>query len=96
MVREKNATDTDSMAEILGRAFEASAAHLPPAAALLVLKAGLPESDIQLVDELLERKRDFGLTEEQEALLRDYLQVDSLLTMLKSKARLALGQTIAA
>jgi len=47
------------------------------------------------VDDLLEQKREGGLKVEQETLLRDYLLVDSLLTVLKSKARRTLGQAVA-
>ena len=96
MVGEKTAEPLDSVAEILGRAFDSAAANLPPATAELILKAKLPEADVQRVDELLEQKRDLGLNPEQEALLRDYLYADSLLTVLKSKARRVLGQAAAA
>jgi hypothetical protein len=95
MVRAKTEESSDSVAEILSRAFE-SAAGMPAATAELILKARLPETDIQRVDDLLDRKRDLGLSREQEELLRDYLHVDSLLTVLKSKARRALGQAAAA
>jgi hypothetical protein len=87
---------SDSVAEILGRAFNADETKLPRATAELILKAELPESDKDRVDELLERKRDSGLSEEQEALLRDYLHVDSLLTILKSRARRVLAESAAA
>ena len=96
MVVDKTTETQDSVAEILSRAFDSAATNLPPATAELILKARLPETDVQRVDELLERKRDLGLSGEQEALLRDYLQVDCLLTILKSKARRVLGQAVAA
>jgi len=96
MVGEKTTEALDSVAEILSRAFDSAAANLPPATAELILKAKLPESDVQRVDGLLEQKRDIGLSSEQEALLRDYLHVDCLLTILKSKARSALAQGTAA
>jgi len=96
MVSEKTIESLDSVAEILSRAFDSAATTLPPAAAELILKASLLETDLQRVDELLEQKRDRGLTCEQEAILRDYLEADCLLTILKSKARRALGQALAA
>jgi hypothetical protein len=82
--------ETDSVAAILTRAFD-SASTMPAGAAELILRAQLPETDVKRVEELLEEKRRRGLTSEQEALLSDYLQVDSLLTILKSKARAALS-----
>jgi hypothetical protein len=82
--------ETDSVAEIFTRAFD-SASTMPAGAAELILRAQLPETDVKRVEELLEEKRLGGLTSEQEALLSDYLQVDSLLTILKSKARAALS-----
>ena len=84
MVAEK--TVPDSMAEILSRAFDSSAA-MPAAAAELVLKARFPEMDLKRVDALLEKKRDSGLSSDEEELLRDYLNADSVLTVLKSRAR---------
>jgi hypothetical protein len=95
MVEAKTTNDPDSIADILGRAFD-SASAMPAATAELILRAKLAESDVQRVDDLLEQKRENGLSTEQEILLRDYLQVDSLLTVLKSKARRALGKVVAA
>jgi hypothetical protein len=93
---EANITkEADSIADILGRAFD-SASSMPAAMAELILRAKFPEADLQRVDSLLEQKREEGLTPEQELLLSDYLQVDSLLTILKSNARRALGQPVAA
>ena len=94
MVDAKIANGTDSIADILSRALD-SASTMPAATAELILRAKLPESDVQRVDHLLEQKREGGLKVEQETLLRDYLLVDSLLTVLKSKARRALGQAVA-
>jgi hypothetical protein len=95
MVGEKVAGDSGSIAEILGRAFDSGSA-MPVAAAELILRARFPEADMKRVDQLLERKREAGLTPEQESILRDYLQADSLLTILKSKARRDLGRKPAA
>lgn len=92
MVGEKTAEPLDSVAEILGRAFDSVGANLPLATAELILKAKLPDADVHRVEELLEQKRDLGLNSVQEALLRDYLYADSLLTVLKSKARLVLEE----
>jgi len=96
MAGELKTEPGDSVAEILGRVFDASEAKMPRCTAELILKARLPEADLQRVDELLEQKRDSGLSEEQEALLRDYLHVDSLLTILKSTARRTLSESAAA
>ena len=95
MVGARITENSDSVAEILSRAFE-SAVTMPASTAELILKARLPEADMQRVEDLLERKRDSSLSAEQEELLSDYLHVDSLLTVLKSKARRALGQAAAA
>jgi hypothetical protein len=90
MLGERIANDPDSIAEILSRAFD-SAVGMPPAAAELILRARFPEADVKRVDQLLEQKRDIGLSPAEESLLHDYLQADSLLTVLKSKAHRALG-----
>lgn len=95
MVEEKAVKDFESVADILSRAFD-SAVTMPSATAELILRAKLPEADLKRVDDLLERKRENGLSEGQQALLQDYLQVDSLLTVLKSKARRAVEQAAAA
>jgi hypothetical protein len=95
MVGEKTTQEFDSIADILSRAFD-SPATLPPAAAEVILRARLPKADVERVDELLQQKRDRGLSVEEESLLRDYLQADSLLTILKSKARRAMGQSAVA
>lgn len=96
MIGESKIESPDSVAEILSRAFDSAVVNMPRATAELILKAKLPETDIRKVDELLEQKRERGLSSDQEALLSDYLQVDCILTVLKSKARRALDQAAAA
>ena len=96
VIAEKSQESLDSVAEILSRAFDSAAASLSQATAELILKARLPEPDLQRVEDLLEQKREVGLTPEQEATLRDYLEVDCLLTILKSKARRAIGNSVIA
>ncbi len=95
MVQENSVNELDSVADILSRAFD-SVATLPSATAELILKARLPETDIQRVDNLLQQKREAGLSNDQEILLQDYLHADSILTLLKSKARGSLGQAAVA
>lgn len=90
MVEEKVATENDSIADILSRAFDS--ATMPKATAELILGARFPKADIDRVDQLLEKKRDHSLTADQQALLQEYLYADSLLTILQSKARRALGR----
>ena len=91
MVETKNISQPDSIADILGRAFDS--ATMPPETAELILSAKLPDADIQRANDLLSQKRDQGLTSEQETLLQDYLQVDSILTLLKSRARRTVGRS---
>jgi len=66
MVGEKTTEAVDSVAEILTRAFDSAVANLPPATAELILKAKLPESDVQRVvwcSELFRGTRDQALLE---------------------------------
>jgi len=86
----------DSVVDILSRAFDAPGAKMPRATAELIMEAKLPDSDKEQVERLLEQKRDSGLNPDQAALLRDYLHVDCLLTILKSQARRVLAESAAA
>lgn len=79
------------MAEILGRAFDANA-HMPAPTAELILQAHFPSADLERVDALLEKKSESGLSNDEATLLDDYLQADTVLTILKSKARRSLGK----
>jgi hypothetical protein len=93
MVEHARASEVDTIADIFSRAFDAGA--LSPATAELILKAKLPEQDVRRVDELLQKKSEDGLSPEQETLLQDYLNVDSILTLLKSRARRTLRKSVA-
>lgn len=89
MAAETISTERNSMAEILGRAFDMNA-QMPAQTAELILQACFPSADLQRVDELLEKKSDSSLTDDESTLLDDYLQADAVLTILKSKARRSL------
>lgn len=93
MVQEPPIEEKDSVAEILGRAFDASS-EVSPAVAELILCARFPDADVKRVAELLEKKRGQRLTPAESSLLRDYLQADSLLTLLQSKARRTLKKAL--
>jgi hypothetical protein len=90
-----NASSTDSVADILSRAFD-SAAPMPSAAAELILRANLSTSDVDRANHLLAKKNESNLTAEEEFLLQGYLQADLVLSVLKSKARQALRPAVAA
>ncbi len=96
MVRHPKPEPADSVAGTLSRAFSAEEAKMPRAMAEMILNAKLPDSDKRRVDSLLERKWDRGLSKQEEAVLQDYLQVDSLLTILTSGARRVLAESAAA
>ena len=85
----------DSIAEILGRAFD-GVSDMSVATAELILRANFPESDKDRVDDLLKQKAEKGLSLQEESLLDAYLTADLLLSILKSKARQTLRQPIAA
>jgi hypothetical protein len=98
MVEEQIASEpktSESVLAILGRAFD-STPEMSRATAEKILQARMPEADIQLVDDLLAKKRDRGLAVNENDLLHDYLLANSLLTLLKSQARRALGIKITA
>jgi hypothetical protein len=85
----------DSLAEILSRAFDIIS-DISPATAELILRADFPKSNKDRVDALLKQKAESGLSTEDALLLDAYLNADLLLTILKSKARQALRQPVAA
>ena len=91
MVEENIVGEIDTMADIFSRAFNAAA--LSPATAEMILNARLPDQDVRRVDDLLQKKSEAKLSPEQESLLQDYLHVDSILTLLKSRARRTLGKS---
>ncbi len=78
-----------SVAGILTRALVPGRTSLPHEMANLILGAAIPPQELDLVDGLLERKRDVGLSDEEETRLQNYLHANSLLIELKSSVRLA-------
>jgi len=90
-----NENPSDSVADILSRAFD-SGDSMPPATAELILRANLSAADVERGNQLLARKNASTLTSEEESQLQGYLQADLLLSLLKSKARQALRQALAA
>jgi hypothetical protein len=90
-----NGNSNDSVGDILSRAFD-SADVMPSATAELILRANLSAVDAARGDELLAKKNASTLTAEEELQLQGYLQADLILSLLKSKARQALRQALAA
>ena len=90
-----NGSSSDSVADILSRAFT-SDESMPPAAAELILRANLSAPDTERANRLLAKKNESNLTAEENLQLEGYLQADLLLSLLKSKARQALKDALAA
>jgi len=65
---------------------------MPPETAEWILRADFPKSEKDRVDALLEQKMGFGLSDEENVLLKSHLNADLILSILKSKACQALRQ----
>lgn len=58
-----------------------------------ILDLSIPQSDLALLRELSAKARAGTLTPEEDALMTEFERVDSVLTVLKSKARQAIKQS---
>lgn len=77
-------------AAILGRVINPDDPSLNPEAARSLLALTFPDSDKKRVASLLERNQDGNLSADEQAELDEYLRADTLLSVLKTKARLSL------
>ncbi len=92
---EKVVTDVlleNSEATMLARAFDARTGDLPEAAARVLLRARLPDADMQRMVQLGERAQSGLLTLAERREAEAYDRVGLLIELLQSKARLSLKQ----
>jgi hypothetical protein len=77
-------------ATILSRALELKSGHVPPAGARFILSLGIREEDKERMLELLAKQQRGKITDEEAQELETYVQADSILSVLKAKAIVAL------
>ena len=82
----------NSEAALLARAFDARSGNLPKEAALVLLKARFPESDMARMIRLGELAQSGALSPNERREAESYDRVGLLLELLQSKARLSLAR----
>ncbi len=86
----------NSFAEVWERTIQPSQANLTPDAARYFLQLRFDAKDLGRMNELAATARTGSLTPEQEHELENYMQLGWFLDLMKSKARLSLGERAAA
>lgn len=79
-------------AMVLSRALETKGGVVPPEAARFLLSLGIRDQDKQRMLELLREQQEGRLTGEERDELESYIQADTVLSLLRAKAILALKQ----
>jgi hypothetical protein len=77
-------------ATILSRALELKSGNVPPDGARFILSLGIREVDKERMLELLAKQQRGKITGEELEELESYVQADSILSVLRAKAILAL------
>lgn len=77
---------------ILERVFEPNRGDLSPEVAQYILKLDFPPEDHARYHELSVKAQEGALTPQEQTELDDYLSVNTLLTIVQSKARVSLRQ----
>ena len=85
-----------SFAEVWERTIQPTSADLTPDAARYFLQLHFEAADLARMNHLAGAARSGGLTPEQQAELDNYMQLGWFLDLMKSKARLSLGERAAA
>ena len=86
----------NNFAEVWERTIQPSHADLTPDAARYFLQLHFDATDLARMNELAATARTGSLTQEQETELENYMQLGWFLDLMKSKARLSLGERAAA
>ena len=82
-----------SDADILERTFAANTKRLPVALARQILRTSFTAGDTERINQLSAKARAGSLTPHEDAELDSYLRVGHFLSMMKSKARIALKRS---
>ncbi len=85
-----------SFAEVWERTIQPGRANLTPDAARYFLQLRFDAADVARMDELAAAARANSLTPGQQSELDNYMQLGWFLDLMKSKARLSLGERAAA
>ena len=85
-----------TFAEVWERTIQPERADLNPDAARYFLQLRFADKDLARMNQLAADARAGSLTKEQEAELENYMQLGWFIDLMKSKARLSLGQRAAA
>jgi hypothetical protein len=78
-------------AAIWSRVVKPDRATLPPEIARLILKLDFDAEDHRAIERLSAKAQEGTLTPEERSELEEYIRVNDALTVLRSKARLSLG-----
>jgi hypothetical protein len=87
----KSRTSPSTQAELWARLLELGDTQLTPDAAEYLLNLHFPPTDIDRMHKLAEKAREGTLTSRERGDLETYEHVGHALSIMKSKARLALG-----
>jgi hypothetical protein len=80
-------------ATVLSRALEMKGGNVPPEGAQFILNLGIREEDKKRMLELLAKNQRGDITAEERDDLEAYVQADSILSILKAQAILALKKS---
>ena len=81
-----------TVASILGRALRRDPGGVTPEGARFILALGIHQDDRQRTLDLLVRRSEGRITEDEDLELLPYIEADRILTILKAQAALALKQ----
>ncbi|WP_169979051.1 hypothetical protein [Tautonia rosea] len=87
-----SATAKPTGVTILSRALETKGGPVPPEAARFLLSLEIRDQDKQRMLDLLQKQQEGHLTREERDELESYIQADTVLSLLRAKAILALKQ----
>lgn len=85
-----------SFAEVWERTIQPGRGDMTPDAARYFLQLRFDDADLTRMNKLAVEARAGSLTQEQESELENYMQLGWFLDLMKSKARLSLGERAAA
>ena len=91
-----NTAIESSLAEVWEHTIQPGRADLTPDAARYFLQLHFAETDLARMNQLAAEARAGSLTKEEESELDNYMQLGWFLDLMKSKARLSLGERAAA
>ena len=89
-MRPQSVTTKPTGATVLSHALETKDGHVPPEGARFILNLGIRDQDKQLALDLLSKRQEGRITAEEHDELESYIQADNVLSILRTKALVAL------